>query len=396
MNPEPVASAAPVSAPATTVASAAPSASAAVPAAVAVTKVKLSSSKAEVEYVQIKHPNAHAVDVINRLLKKEAETKASEMAGRAQPNIHEYDLCDGGFPTEDTLWVRCNTGAAYEGRSAPYVYAKTRVWSLAGKEPSRLELTAQLTGNWTAPALASCVPQLRTSTPVEEIDRSSLAEELRKDQSWWPQKEGLLLAFPQGTLGPLGDGIPECTIPWDKLAPFLQPSSPLRPLADKAPPSPPPPPLENASPRSLVEDPGRQPQNLPPPFDAHQVACNGGDKRACVKVGEALYAGKEVSEDSALAAWIFQNTCEAGEPTGCVNLGWVFLNGTSAEPGALAAPFFGKACTDKVTLGCLGLGTIYRDGRDTPKNPARAAELFKRACDGGVKAACPLTKATKP
>jgi TPR repeat protein len=90
------------------------------------------------------------------------------------------------------------------------------------------------------------------------------------------------------------------------------------------------------------------------------------------------------------------NACAAGEPTGCVNLGWVHLNGTSTSSGAAAAPYFGKACKDRVVLGCLGLGTIYRDGRGTRRNPGRAAELFKMACDGGVKAACSLAKAPKP
>jgi uncharacterized protein len=88
---------------------------------------------------------------------------------------------------------------------------------------------------------------------------------------------------------------------------------------------------------------------------------------------------------------MFWQACAAGEATGCVNLGWAMLK-ERERPGAAAAPYFGKACTDQVKLGCLGLGTIYRDGRDTPRDPARAAELFQNACDGGVKAACAMAK----
>jgi TPR repeat protein len=73
-----------------------------------------------------------------------------------------------------------------------------------------------------------------------------------------------------------------------------------------------------------------------------------------------------------------------------------YLNCTVPNPGPRAAPYFGKACTDKVTIGCLGLGTIYRDGRGTPKNRERAVELYQKACDGGVKAACSQAKAAKP
>jgi uncharacterized protein len=102
-----------------------------------------------------------------------------------------------------------------------------------------------------------------------------------------------------------------------------------------------------------------------------------------------------VSPDVVLAAWLFHKACKAGEPAGCVNLGWVYLNGDASTAGPSAAPLFGKACKDAVVLGCLGLGMIYRDGRGTRKNPTRAAELFQMACDGGVKAACALAKGVK-
>jgi hypothetical protein len=133
------------------------------------------------------------------------------------------------------------------------------------------------------------------------------------------------------------------------------------------------------------------------PLDAQEKACDLGDHRACVKVAEALYNGADdVAQDADLGAWMFRQACEGGEPTGCVNAGWAALKSGDPAPGEAAAPLFARACTGTVTIGCLGLGTIYRDGRDTAKDPARAAELFKKACDGGVKPACAMAKTTKP
>lgn len=397
-EPMPSAEPAPV-VPSTTPSSASPVMSAAPPEAIPVTKVALTRGESTVEYVQIKDPSTPAAEIVNRLLKKEGEKEAADIRGRTQAGIVENVSCDGGLPADDIFWVGCTHVASYTGRSYLYMRIYDRVWSLAGKEPSRLELPPQLSSGWIAAVDAWCMPHFEHYSFVEDGERTSVAEDLGREQNFRPLKEGLFLRFMQGLLGPLVEGIPECTVPWGTLAPFLRPGSPLRPLADAAPPGPPPrrpTPLEDRSPPEPFEDPGRKPQGLQPPLDAQQRACEGGDQRACVKVGEALLAGNGVSRDEGLAVWIFQKACDAGEPTGCVNLGWVYLNNELPRAGASAAPIFAKACNDKVTIGCLGLGTIYRDGRDTPKDAARAAELFKRACDGGVKAACSLAKAKKP
>jgi hypothetical protein len=391
---EPLASAAPVSASAQPTSSAASLASAAPPPRFTVTKVKLVAGKSDVEYVKLQHPNGPAVGLLDDLLKKEAEKEAAALPGRARADMEEHTECDGGFPTGDIVWVSCAIRANYVNRSAPYVRIENRVWSLAGKEPARLALKSLLTGDWIgAIADAVCMPQFESFSFVRDDPHMSIVGQLREGQSFRPQKEGLVLTFTQGVLGGLGDGVPECTIPWDKLGPFVPAGSPLRGLVDAAPPSPPPVPLEQRPARSAIEDPQRRPQNLPAPFDAQQSACDKGDQRACVKVGEAIYAGKELTEDVELAAWIFQKACDAGEPTGCVNLGWGYLNSTMPDPGAAAAPIFARACTDKVVIGCLGLGTIYLDGRGTAKDSARAAALFDKACQGGVKAACAMAKA---
>jgi uncharacterized protein len=57
---------------------------------------------------------------------------------------------------------------------------------------------------------------------------------------------------------------------------------------------------------------------------------------------------------------------------------------------------FGKACTPNAAVGCLGLGMLYRDGTGVPRDAARAATLFKQACDGGTAAACKILTEAKP
>jgi len=39
---------------------------------------------------------------------------------------------------------------------------------------------------------------------------------------------------------------------------------------------------------------------------------------------------------------------------------------------------------------------LHRDGVGVPKDAARAAALFKQACDGGVPAACKMLAGAKP
>ena len=38
--------------------------------------------------------------------------------------------------------------------------------------------------------------------------------------------------------------------------------------------------------------------------------------------------------------------------------------------------------------GCYNLGTIYANGNDVEKDFSKAAELFKKACDGGEMHGC--------
>ena len=55
-------------------------------------------------------------------------------------------------------------------------------------------------------------------------------------------------------------------------------------------------------------------------------------------------------------------------------------------PPALA--LLEKGCNAADTFGCFNLGAIYEEGDPVPKDTARAAGYYRRACDGGDAEAC--------
>ena len=184
-------------------------------------------------------------------------------------------------------------------------------------------------------------------------------------------------------------------------SPLLAAAPPPKTVTPPPVPTPPPPvkpaplpPVKPAPPLPEVPTPPptvATPPPLPAALAAQQKACDGGDNRACVMLGEALYNARGVDQDSARAVSLFRKACDAGEPTGCVDLGWAYASGKGVpRDGAAAATQFGKACSATTAAGCLGLGVLHRDGAGVPRDPARAAELFKQACDGGVAAACKM------
>jgi uncharacterized protein len=55
---------------------------------------------------------------------------------------------------------------------------------------------------------------------------------------------------------------------------------------------------------------------------------------------------------------------------------------------ARAAALFKLACDGGEMRGCSALGEVYEDGNGVVKDEARAAALLKQACDGGEMGGC--------
>ena len=53
-----------------------------------------------------------------------------------------------------------------------------------------------------------------------------------------------------------------------------------------------------------------------------------------------------------------------------------------------AAELYQKACDGGVALGCAASGTLYADGKGVRQDYQKAAELYQKACDGGMAYGC--------
>lgn len=120
---------------------------------------------------------------------------------------------------------------------------------------------------------------------------------------------------------------------------------------------------------------------------AFQKACDGGEATGCTALGEMMFQGLGVAKDTQGAVPLFEKACNGGDPAGCNDAG---LARTMTGDHAGAIPWFQRACDSRSQLGCLGLGTLYKDGKGVPRDAAKSKDLFKRACDGKVAAACKL------
>src|SRR5690606_38730245 len=53
--------------------------------------------------------------------------------------------------------------------------------------------------------------------------------------------------------------------------------------------------------------------------------------------------------------------------------------GVAPDP-ARAAQLYDRACNEKVLAACVGLGRLYMEGKGVERDDARAAHFFKRSC----------------
>ena len=115
-------------------------------------------------------------------------------------------------------------------------------------------------------------------------------------------------------------------------------------------------------------------------------SCDAGDAKGCAKLAATGTAIDGASKEVAKAA--ADKSCAAGYAEGCSQVG-VLSIGDSGR----AAEFFRKGCEGRdAKVGCFNLAYAYEVGSGVPKDPAKAAELYKRACDAGSQIACKFVK----
>ncbi len=123
------------------------------------------------------------------------------------------------------------------------------------------------------------------------------------------------------------------------------------------------------------------------------VGCNGKDTPSCNGLG-SLYANGRggAARDSAKAMSLWRDACTGAPsmPEACANLGAGYLRGSGVmRDDGRAGSFLSQGCEGGVAMGCTLLATMYEAGSAvTTKSVARAAEYYKRGCDGKDERAC--------
>ena len=152
------------------------------------------------------------------------------------------------------------------------------------------------------------------------------------------------------------------------------------------------------------------PKDLTQARKLYERACDSGAAPAgCYN----LYEGEGVPEDFPRAAEVYEQRCDDTDPTGCYNLGYMHSVGQVAGPDALdflrgrsnlaflksegegvrrdpvrAAEFYRRACDGGIASGCYQFALLHVDGDGMPRDQALARESYRRACDGGYMMGC--------
>ena len=112
--------------------------------------------------------------------------------------------------------------------------------------------------------------------------------------------------------------------------------------------------------------------------------CRGGDDAACVRYGDLTPETADLGEVIAVLA----EGCQRNAPTACLFGGLVALRSDEPDAPDAAGEFLERGCTLGSAKACGVLGNLAVDGRGVAKDPARAQQLWQRACDGGDGSAC--------
>jgi hypothetical protein len=153
-------------------------------------------------------------------------------------------------------------------------------------------------------------------------------------------------------------------------------------------------------------------------------ACVGGESRACLRWGQMLERGEGIPADPARAESLFEAECAASRTAGCWRLGLflaerrvdgdaegavrlreAFRRGCTGGSGDScrrlaelletdgemreAARYFGRACERNDFAGCFRWAEYLESGAGgSEPDPEFAQKLYRKACGGGVEAAC--------
>lgn len=91
-----------------------------------------------------------------------------------------------------------------------------------------------------------------------------------------------------------------------------------------------------------------------------------------------------MAQSAAVTLADLERACERGDGSACVDVGY---NLEPSDP-AKAVAVYRSACAKNVLAACSNLALMLRDARGAPKNLVEAAQVAKKACDGGNAPGC--------
>jgi hypothetical protein len=118
-------------------------------------------------------------------------------------------------------------------------------------------------------------------------------------------------------------------------------------------------------------------------------ACDAGDGKSCMAVGQAYNYGFPNGTDYARAFTLYTKACVGGIADACDKLGTLYYDGHGVAINyTRAVALFEKACGVSSAWGCADLGGSYRNGRGVSQDLDKAKQLSSKACSMGASIAC--------
>jgi TPR repeat protein len=112
-----------------------------------------------------------------------------------------------------------------------------------------------------------------------------------------------------------------------------------------------------------------------------EAKCKRGDGIACGVLGDRARHASDAPTDVIRACDFYRRACTAENYVSCANLGALLAQRKCPGTQGEALRVLESACDHDHIGGCNNLGMLLRDGaEDAPRNPARAAASFRRAC----------------
>jgi serine/threonine protein kinase len=129
-------------------------------------------------------------------------------------------------------------------------------------------------------------------------------------------------------------------------------------------------------------------------------ACDGGDSLGCVILGNAFLYGDYLEKDYVKAEALYikayngnGNIPKSESLDQLRALAFDYL--VDEKDNAHAVPMFNKACNWGDEQSCVELGYLYENGTDVPQDMEKAKQFFSRSCSMGNQQSCERLKWTR-